>query len=79
MSNTVEILKLLDKSNCKKSSEPTCLAFAVVVATGRRALNECVSIEEDVIEQFGSEAQDRSSPDTAADILDVYSYGQWRS
>ncbi len=67
MNNTIKILKLLDKSNCRKCSEPTCLAFAVAVATGQRALNECVSIEEYAIEQFGSEAQDRSSPNIATE------------
>ncbi len=67
MNNTIDILKLLDKSNCRKCSEPTCLAFAVAVATGQRALNECVSLEKDAIEQFGSEAQDRSFPDIATE------------
>jgi len=61
--NTVEILKLLDKSNCGKCNEPTCLAFAAAVARGQRALNECPGIKEDVIRRFGAEPRDRKPPD----------------
>jgi hypothetical protein len=63
LNNPMEILKLLDKSNCRKCNEATCLAFAAAVARGQRALNECPSIEEDVIKQFGGEALDRKPPD----------------
>ncbi|NQT54750.1 MAG: DUF3786 domain-containing protein, partial [Desulfobacteraceae bacterium] len=63
LNNTVEILKLLDKSNCGKCNEPTCLAFAVSVDRGKRALNECPGIEKDVIEQFGDEPRERKPSD----------------
>jgi hypothetical protein len=63
----MEILKLLDKSNCKKCNEPTCLAFAASVARGKRALNECPSINEDVIKRFGGESQDQKTPDRDAE------------
>ena len=67
LNNTVEILKVLDKSNCRKCSEATCLAFAVAVAQGQRALNECASIEEDVIQRFGGEPLGRNPSDMAAE------------
>ncbi len=67
LNNTIEILKLLDKSNCKKCSEATCLAFAVAVAKGQRELNECASIEEDVIQRFGGESPDRKPSDGVED------------
>jgi len=71
MNNTIEILKVLDKSNCRKCSEATCLAFAVSVAQGQRSLNECVSIEDDAIKRFGGEVSDRPSPDMAdEEVLD---------
>ena len=60
LNNTVEILKLLDKSNCGKCNEPTCLAFAVSVASGKRALHECPGIEKDIIEQFDDEPRSRN-------------------
>ena len=63
LNNTVEILKLLDKSNCGKCKEPTCLAFAVSVDRGKRALNECPGVEKDVIEQFGDEPRERKPSD----------------
>jgi len=63
LNNTVEILKLLDKSNCGKCNEPTCLAFAAAVAREKRALNECPGIERDVIERFGGEPRERKPSD----------------
>jgi hypothetical protein len=59
LNSPVEILKLLDKSNCRKCNEATCLAFAAKVARGQRALSECPKIEEDVIRLFGDEPPDR--------------------
>ncbi len=69
LNNTVEVLKLLDKSNCKKCHEPTCLTFAVAVARGQKALNECVCIEEDVINRFSGES--RELVDLDGDMYEV--------
>jgi hypothetical protein len=63
LSNPMDILKVLDKSNCRKCNEATCLAFAAAVARGKRTLNECPSVEEDVVRQFGGEALDRKPSD----------------
>ena len=63
LNNPMEILKLLDKSNCRKCNEATCLAFAAAVARGKRALNECPGIEKDVIKRFGGEPRDLKPPD----------------
>jgi len=52
MNNPVEILKLLNKSNCKECKEPTCLAFAAAVFNGKRKLGECPHLEKDVIVIF---------------------------
>ncbi len=67
MNNTIEILKVLDKSNCRKCNEATCLAFAVQVAQGHRQISECVSIGEDAIKRFGNEEKDQPSPDVASE------------
>jgi ArsR family metal-binding transcriptional regulator len=37
----VEILKLLPKTNCKACGEPTCMVFAVRVADGVKAPDDC--------------------------------------
>ena len=34
--NAMDILKVLDKSNCKECGAPTCLAFATLVVQARR-------------------------------------------
>ncbi|MBW1803569.1 MAG: DUF3786 domain-containing protein [Deltaproteobacteria bacterium] len=63
LSNPMDILKFLDKSNCRKCNEATCLAFAAAVARGNRALNECPGIGEDVIRQFGDTPRELKSSD----------------
>ena len=40
LNNPMDILKILDKSNCRKCDEATCLAFAAAVARGKRALDD---------------------------------------
>lgn len=53
LNNAMEIFKLLDKSNCKKCNEPTCLAFAAAVFNGQKQLDECPSLDPDIIERVG--------------------------
>ena len=63
LNSPIEILKLLNKSNCKECKEPTCLAFAAAVFNGKRELAECPHLESDVIDRFRSEAKTRKSPE----------------
>jgi len=53
LNNTMEILKLLDKSNCGKCNEKTCLAFAALVFKGQKQLNECPHLSGEVIASYG--------------------------
>jgi len=48
----VQILQVLDKSNCRECGEKTCLAFASEVFKGRRRIDECPKVGPDVVEQF---------------------------
>ena len=57
LNNPIEILKRLDKSNCKACGYATCLAFASAVFKGQKPLSECPHLGEDVIEEFGRESQ----------------------
>ena len=50
--NTMEIFKLLDKSNCKKCNKPTCLAFAAAVFQGQKRLDECPCLDEEIITKY---------------------------
>jgi hypothetical protein len=59
----MDILKILEKSNCRKCNEPTCLAFAAAVARGQRTLDECPSVGEDIIDGFTDDPGDRRPSD----------------
>jgi len=53
--NTMEVFKLLEKTNCRKCNKPTCLAFAAAVFQGRIALSKCPFIGEDILNEYGSQ------------------------
>jgi len=52
----VDILKVLDKSNCKKCGCPTCLAFSALVVQGKKKLRECPQLSDEAIEALGGDA-----------------------
>ncbi len=54
--NAMDILKVLDKSNCKECGAPTCLAFATLVVKGEKTLRECPRLSEETIEALGGAA-----------------------
>jgi len=51
--NTMEIFKLLNKSNCRDCNCPTCLAFAAAVFQGKKQLHECPHLDSDIIARYG--------------------------
>jgi hypothetical protein len=57
LDNPVEILKLLDKSNCGECGEKTCVAFAAAVFQGRRDPGECPRLEPEIVESVMAENQ----------------------
>ena len=61
LTNPVEIMKVLNKSNCRECNEPTCLAFAAAVFKGNKLLTECPHLENDVIERFRGKTDKRRS------------------
>jgi len=61
----MEILKILDRSNCRECGKPTCLAFAVAVSNGQKQLDECPKLDGGIVEQFGgptAEPESRQTP-----------------
>jgi hypothetical protein len=52
--NTMDVFKLLEKTNCRECGKPTCLAFAAAVFQGQIALSECPFIGEDILKEYGS-------------------------
>jgi hypothetical protein len=63
LKNSFEIYKLLEKSNCKKCGERTCLAFAGLVFQGKRQLGECPMLPPDVIERYDGKVMIRKPPE----------------
>jgi hypothetical protein len=51
--NAMEIFKLLDKSNCRKCNESTCLAFAAAVFQGRRQIDDCPQLDPEIMKAHG--------------------------
>ena len=61
--NLMEVLTLLNKSNCRKCNEKTCMAFAAEVFKGKRPLSDCPELSADILETYGcgeSAHKDRS-------------------
>ena len=59
--NSMDVLKLLPKTNCKECQTPTCLAFSVLVFKGEKQLSECPYIEEEIIERFDGKIKKQKS------------------
>ncbi len=51
--SAMEILKLLDNSNCRECGEKTCLAFAGAVYRGQRSLSECPKLDAETVDKYG--------------------------
>ena len=51
LSTPVEILKVLEKSNCRECGLPTCMAFAAAVFSGHKQLSACPRLDPEVLGQ----------------------------
>jgi len=70
LKTTMDILKLLDKSNCRDCGEKTCLAFAAAVFKGRRQLSECPRLDPDIVAKYtGNTAKAQSIEEDMADAV----------
>ena len=63
MNSPIEILKLLDKSNCQACGYTTCLAFASAVFKGQKSLAECPHLERDVVAELENESEGSNAVD----------------
>ncbi|MBA3037665.1 MAG: acetyl-CoA decarbonylase/synthase complex subunit gamma, partial [Desulfobacterium sp.] len=50
----IQIFKLLPKTNCKECGVPTCLAFAMNLASGKAELDSCPYVSEEAREQLSA-------------------------
>jgi hypothetical protein len=63
LNNPMDVFKLLNKSNCRKCNEKTCLAFAAAVFKEKRSLAECPYLDPETIEQFEGRSDSLKSVD----------------
>lgn len=52
----LDIFKLLPKKNCKECGQPTCLAFAMQLASAKTSLDKCPYVSEEAKETLGGAA-----------------------
>jgi acetyl-CoA decarbonylase/synthase complex subunit gamma len=52
----IQIFKLLPKTNCKECGVPTCLAFAMNLASGKAELDACPYVSDEAKEQLAEAA-----------------------
>lgn len=62
--NAMAVFKLLDKSNCRKCNETTCLAFASKVFLGQKTLDLCPGLEPAVIKKYQGNSKGRALPES---------------
>jgi hypothetical protein len=60
---TMDVFKLLEKTNCRKCNKPTCLAFAAAVFQGRVSLSECPFIDENTLNTYDDKNESKSEQD----------------
>jgi len=61
--NAFEIFGFLDKSNCGKCGEKTCLAFAGAVFLGKRKIHGCPNLNRQALDWFSDEPGQSIPPD----------------
>lgn len=66
LNTVIDILKLLDKSNCRKCGSRTCLAFSADVISGRKQLRDCPELDEEILAQYDGQVEARESLDNQA-------------
>ncbi len=63
LNTTMDVFKLLDKSNCRECGEKTCLAFAAAVFQNRRHLSECPHLDRDTVAQYTLNHKNQNIPE----------------
>ncbi|MCP4339980.1 MAG: DUF3786 domain-containing protein [Desulfobulbaceae bacterium] len=59
--NTMDVFKLLPRTNCRKCDKPTCLAFAAAVFQGQVSLGDCPFIDENTLTTYGDKIDKNES------------------
>ncbi len=60
--NSMDLFKVLPKTNCRECKSSTCLAFSVLVFKGENNASDCPYLSEDLIEKFDGTIQKKATP-----------------
>lgn len=63
----MDVFKLLEKSNCRKCNQKTCLAFAASVFDGSRPLSDCPQLDPEIARTYASAAKKPADNDLDVD------------
>ncbi len=63
LKSPVDILRILERSNCRECGEPTCLAFASAVFQGKRRLSECPRLAPEMVDRYEGKTATRATVD----------------
>ena len=63
LKNTIEVLRLLDKSNCGECGFKTCMVFALAVLKGEKRLGDCPRIDPEIAEQYNA-GEETAAPES---------------
>jgi len=71
LNSVVEILKLLEKSNCGDCGEKTCMAFASAVFRGAKQLDACPRLDPETAARAGGVTSRKDPGEEAARGMDI--------
>ncbi len=67
-SSPMEIYNLLEKTNCRKCNEKTCMAFAAAVFTGKKSLSACPYVNSEIAAAYDGAGGPESDSGTRLDV-----------
>jgi hypothetical protein len=67
INNAMEIFRFLNKSNCRKCNEATCLAFAAAVFKGTKRIGACPDLDPEIIARYNGQMKNPKPPEAEAD------------
>jgi hypothetical protein len=69
----MDVFKLLEKTNCRKCDEKTCMAFAAAVFQGNRSISDCPRIPAEIAQSYGIQPKKRinSEPDVEKQLVEL--------
>ncbi|WP_232366999.1 DUF3786 domain-containing protein [Desulfocicer vacuolatum] len=67
----MDVFRLLEKTNCRKCNEKTCLAFASKVFLGQKTLDLCPFINQEILGQYQEQQSKTNGIETEFTLFDL--------